>query len=183
MVTNKFQQTLTNKSLQQIRTILASNVHASLAVFEAGGKEAGGQEAGGKEAGFKFPAISRVSMAVLNNSEPVLLTSALSSHTLALKANPHCSLLITEIGKEIQIKQASDNDPMTRARVSLFCIASLVPAHDNDRLRDSFLARNPKAINYIDLPDFCFWRLKIEKGNFIAGFGRAYRFSGEQLRA
>jgi heme iron utilization protein len=39
-------------------------------------------------------------------------------------------------------------------------------------VRQRYLARLPSAAQYADFGDFAFWRLEIESGHFIGGFGR-----------
>jgi len=145
------------KILGDVRSIVAASTHASLAVFDPSGD---------------FPSISRVSMVATENGEPVLLTSALSAHTAALKANANCSVLVGKIGP---------GNPMAQSRVTLFCRAFALPESERKQVTTFFIAKNPQAETYIDLPDFTFWQLKVQRVNYIAGFGRAYNFSGEQL--
>ncbi len=156
-MTNKFHQTITEKIINEVHLHLTGSNHASLAVFDPDGQ---------------YPSVSRVSMAAGNNSTPIILVSALSPHTKALKANANCSLLIGEIGK---------GDPMAQSRITLFCRAFVVEDEEREKVRADFLENNAKAINYIDLPDFAFWNLRVERATYIAGFGRAYQISGRQL--
>lgn len=118
------------------------------------------------------PAVSRVAMAALEDGTPVLLTSALAAHTSALGADARCSLLIGEVGK---------GDPMAHARMSVFCHAQRMPQEERAAMRALFLAHHPKAINYIDLPDFGYWKLQVDRVSFNAGFGKAYAISGAEL--
>ncbi len=124
------------------------------------------------ENGTGHPAISRVAMAALDDGTPVLLTSALAPHTAALAKDGRCSLLIGELGK---------GDPMAHARISMFCHAHRVPQDERIAMRALFLAHHPKAKNYIDLPDFGYWKLVVERASFNAGFGKAYAISGAEL--
>ncbi|VAW20277.1 hypothetical protein MNBD_ALPHA11-1019 [hydrothermal vent metagenome] len=157
IVTNKLHQTITEKIIKEVQLLLSGSVYASLAVFDSDSKH---------------PSVSRVAMADGNNHSPVILTSALSPHTKALKTNANCSLLIGRVGA---------GDPMAQSRITLFCTASMVKDKEREKVRASFLDRNPKAINYIDLPDFSLWNLRVERATYIAGFGRAYHISGQQL--
>ncbi|MCF6325751.1 MAG: pyridoxamine 5'-phosphate oxidase family protein [Devosiaceae bacterium] len=156
-MSNKLHQTVAEKIINEVHQLLSDSIHTSLAVFNPDGQ---------------YPSVSRVSMAIANNSNPVILTSALSPHTKALKENANCSLLIGNI---------ADGDPMAQSRITLFCRAFAVEDNDREKTRADFLERNPKAINYIDLPDFAFWNLRVERATYIAGFGRAYHISGQQL--
>ena len=156
-MTDKLLQPLSDKVIKDVRSLIADARHAALAVLE--------QHSG-------HPAVSRTAIATLANGKPVLLTSALAPHTSALKADGRCSLLIGEIGK---------GDPMAHPRLTLFCMAAGVPHSAEEALRKRFLTHHPKAVNYIDLPDFGFWQLDILRVSYNAGFGKAYGFDGDVL--
>ena len=47
--------------------------------------------------------------------------------------------------------------------------------------RGRWLARDPRAQLYIDLPDFRFWRLEPLSSLLNAGFGRAYRLAAADM--
>ncbi len=153
----KFHQSVTRDIIDEVRLLLAGSTFASLAVLDPDGQ---------------YPAVSRVSMAFVDGFGLMILISALSPHTGALMVNPFCSLLIGKIG---------DGDPMAQSRTTFFCRATPVEKQVQEDIRSGYLERNPKAINYIDLPDFAFWNLQVERASYIAGFGRAYRISGQQL--
>ncbi|MCF6302897.1 MAG: HugZ family protein [Devosiaceae bacterium] len=150
-------QPLTDQVLSELRTLIGAARHASLAVSEKG---------------TGHPAISRVALSTKADGTPVLLTSALAPHTAALEAEGRCSLLIGDVGK---------GDPMAHPRVTLFCTALRVPDIERAAMREGFLSHHPKAINYIDLPDFGFWKLSVERASYNAGFGKAYSIKGAQL--
>ena len=150
-------QPVTPAIVQQVRTMIAGSQHAALAFLDP-------------ETG--HPAISRVAMASLADGSPLLLTSRLAPHTSALCANPNCSLMIGEIGK---------GDPMAHPRIMAMCIGRRAPSEQREAFRRLFLAHHPKAMNYIDLPDFGFWKLDIVRISFVAGFGRACAISPRQL--
>jgi putative heme iron utilization protein len=113
---------------------------------------------------------SRVALAQLEDGTPFVLVSDLSAHSAALRADPRCSLLVGEVGK---------GDPLAHARLTLKCRAAPLPR--SPELRATFLAVHPKAELYIDLGDFSFFRLKLETVSYVAGFGRAYRFSAAEM--
>lgn len=121
------------------------------------------------------PAVSLVSFALDDNLNPVLLVSALSSHTGQLRKDPRCALLVGEPGK---------GDPLTHPRVSLSCTAEFVirPSGENDRLRRLYLKRQPKAELYIDFGDFTFVKLTPITASLNGGFGKAYRLTPDDLR-
>lgn len=144
---------------RQARTLLRSLRHAPLAVIDP-------------ENG--FPSVSRVLVGFDIDGAPVILVSALSAHTKALRADPRASLLAGDPGK---------GDPLAHPRLSVQCIAEAV-ARDSkihDRLRKRFMARHPKSKLYIDFPDFCFFRLVPNAASLNGGFGKAYVMPGYDL--
>ena len=150
-------QPTTPQIVQQVISMITGARHAALGVIE---------ETNG------FPGVSRVAMAALADGTPILLTSALAPHTGALQADGRCSLLIGELGK---------GDPMAHPRLTLFCNAQRLSGDQTKNMRKRFLAHHPKSINYIDLPDFGFWKLSVVRISFNAGFGKAYKISGTEL--
>jgi heme iron utilization protein len=116
------------------------------------------------------PMATRVALSRLEDGMPFILVSGLSPHTAALQADPRCSLLVGKVG---------GGDPLAYPRLALRCRAeSLARTAD---LRATFLASHPKAALYIDLPDFMFFRLVPEAASYVAGFGRAYRFTAAEM--
>lgn len=116
------------------------------------------------------PDVSRVAVSTDESGAPVLFISDLSRHTLALKANPRCALMVGEPGK---------GDPLAHPRVSLACLARRLSRDDAGfpALAARFLAHQPKAKLYIGLTDFSFFRLEILSASLNGGFGRAYNVS------
>jgi putative heme iron utilization protein len=119
-----------------------------------------------------WPMATRVTLATLIDGAPVFLTSALSTHTDALEADPRCGLLIGEPGK---------GDPLAHPRLSLFGQAEKLPREADADARRRFLARHPKAALYADFADFAFWRVAIERAEFNGGFGQAFDLLPEDL--
>lgn len=121
-----------------------------------------------------FPFASRVLLGTDIDGTPVILVSALSTHTKALEADPRASLLTGEPGK---------GDPLAYARLTTQCLAETVergsPLHE--RIRSRFLDRHAKAKLYIDFPDFRFFRLQPQSASLNGGFGRAYLIEGQDL--
>ncbi|MCY1668135.1 HugZ family pyridoxamine 5'-phosphate oxidase [Rhizobium sp. SL86] len=122
-----------------------------------------------------FPAVSRALMATDLDGTPLILVSALASHTQSLIADPRCSLLAGEVGK---------GDPLAHPRITLFATAKQVARDtpEHKRARQRFLNRHPKASLYIDFPDFSFFRLEPQHASLNGGFGRAYVLDGEAFK-
>ncbi|HTO33806.1 MAG TPA: HugZ family protein [Pararhizobium sp.] len=121
-----------------------------------------------------FPFVSRVLLGIDTDGTPVILVSALSTHTQALSADRRCSLLTGEIGK---------GDPLAHPRLTVQCLADKV-ARDSDahaRIRERFVRRHPKSQLYVDFPDFAFYRLVPARASLNGGFGRAYALEGTDL--
>lgn len=121
-----------------------------------------------------FPFASRTLTGTDTDGVPVILVSALSVHTGALRADPRASLLAGEPGK---------GDPLAHPRLTVQVTASEV-ARDSDAhagLRERFVRRHPKAKLYVDFPDFTFFRLVPERAHLNGGFGKAYLLSAEDL--
>jgi putative heme iron utilization protein len=121
-----------------------------------------------------FPFVSRVLLGIDTDGVPVILVSALSTHTQALSADSRCSLLTGEIGK---------GDPLAHARLTIQCEAERLDRDSaaHARIRERFIRRHPKAKLYVDFPDFAFFRLTPLKASLNGGFGRAYALDGEDL--
>ncbi|NJS39738.1 MAG: pyridoxamine 5-phosphate oxidase [Rhodobacteraceae bacterium] len=123
----------------------------------------------------RTPGISRI--AFFRDPDEGLLTliSALAPHFSALRAYPACALMLGEVGVK--------GDPLTHPRLMIQARAAFVSPDDPSRpaLRDRWLARNPKAAVYIDLPDFAFVRLAPVSALLNAGFGRAHRIDPTDL--
>ncbi len=120
------------------------------------------------------PAVSRVGVSTDFDGTPILLGSALALHTRALMADGRCGLLLGEAGK---------GDPLAHPRISIDCLASAVSrdGEDHARLRARYLAHQPKAKLYIDLPDFRFFRLEPTRASLNGGFGKAYALTPAHL--
>ena len=114
------------------------------------------------------PGISRIAFARDPDLGPMTLVSGLATHFRALRDRPDCALMLGEVGDK--------GDPMTHPRLMVRARAAFVAPDDPARpgLRSRWLARNPKATIYIDLPDFAFVRLTPVSALLNAGFGRAF---------
>lgn len=141
------------------RILLRSARSAALAVLEP-------------ETGAPFA--SRTLTGTDTDGAPVILVSALSFHTKALRNDSRASLLAGEPGK---------GDPLAHPRLTVLCKAEEVArdGEDHARLRARFIRRHPKAKLYVDFPDFSFFRLVPLRAHLNGGFGKAYVLSAEEL--
>jgi putative heme iron utilization protein len=123
------------------------------------------------------PLASRVALATDVDGTPLILISALSAHTGALRADPRCSLLCGEPGR---------GDPLAHPRITLVARARRIDRADeaaHNSVRRRYLARQPKAKLYADFGDFAFWRLEVERASLNGGFGRAYELTAADMLA
>jgi heme iron utilization protein len=134
-----------------IRDLMAGAREAALGTLDAAGA----------------PFVSLVALGRDQGLEPVFITSHLSGHTAHLEAEPRVSLLIAALGK---------GDPLAHPRLTLTGRAAAARPGETeyDRLRVLYLAQNPKAQLYVDLPGFWFWRVAPERVSLNGGFGKAW---------
>ncbi|WP_137388407.1 HugZ family protein [Rhodoligotrophos defluvii] len=115
------------------------------------------------------PLVTLVTVATDPVGAPLLLMSNLAWHTRNLKADTRASLLIDGTGP--------NGDPLQGIRVSLW--GRVAAAGEDARAR--FLARHPEASFYADFKDFAFYRLEVEGGHSVAGFGRIVTFAAQDF--
>jgi putative heme iron utilization protein len=121
------------------------------------------------------PGISRIAFHRDPEAGMLTLVSGLAPHFRALRDRPDCALMLGEVGDK--------GDPLTHPRLMIRARASFVPQDDPARpgIRGRWLARNPKATVYIDLPDFAFVRLTPTSALLNGGFARAFHIAPEDL--
>ena len=107
------------------------------------------------------PFVSVMPYAPDGRGRPLFLISTLAMHTQNLAADPRASLLVAQPG----------DDPLALARVTLMGEAHRLGADERAGARDSYLARHPNAIHWVDFEDFAFWRLDLGDVYFVGGFG------------
>lgn len=108
----------------------------------------------------RHPYVSLVLLAIDHDLAPILLISALAEHSKAIAGDDRVSLLIDGTGGLEQ--------PLTGPRLSLVGRAIRC---DAPRLRARYLARHPDATGYAGFKDFAFYRIKVERGHLVGGFG------------
>jgi heme iron utilization protein len=120
------------------------------------------------------PLASRVAMASDCDGAPLILVSALSAHTAALRADARCSLLVGEPGK---------GDPLAHSRMTISARAVELDrkSPQGKDARRRYLAALPKAALYADFADFSFFRLEPAGASLNGGFARAYDLAREHL--
>ncbi len=117
------------------------------------------------------PYVSLVATACDLDASPLLLLSDLAQHTRNLLADPLVSLLFEDT--------AGHPDPLAGPRLTLLGRAERC---DDPRAAARFAARHPASANYAGFADFHLYRVAIERGHLVAGFGRIAWIEAEQLR-
>ena len=117
------------------------------------------------------PYVSFVASACEPDARPLLLLSDLAQHTRNLPADPRVSLLFDGTGEY--------PDPLAGPRLTLLGRAERV---DDPRALARFAARHPASAFYADFADFHLYRVAIERGHLVAGFGRIAWIEAERLR-
>lgn len=107
----------------------------------------------------------------------LIFVSRLSLHTRDLLANGKVSaMMIADEAESAQI--------FARTRVSYQCRAEQISPTDEtyEVLLDEFQQQHGKMIGLLrQLPDFVLFRLVPLRGQFVMGFGKAYKLTGEHL--
>jgi putative heme iron utilization protein len=117
------------------------------------------------------PYASFVITACDSDASPLLLLSDLAQHTRNLIADPQVSLLFEDTGEH--------PDPLGGPRVTLLGRAE---RFDDPRAAARFAARHPASAQYAGFADFHLYRVTIERGHLVAGFGRIAWVEAEELR-
>jgi putative heme iron utilization protein len=107
------------------------------------------------------PYVSLVIAACDIDASPLLLLSDLAQHTRNIVANPAVSLLFDGTGEF--------PDPLTGPRLTVLGRAERC---EDSRAAARFAARHPSSAGYAGFADFHLYRVEIERGHLVAGFGR-----------
>ena len=116
---------------------------------------------------------SMVDLAPLPGGDVIMFLSTLAEHQQYLAKDPRASIFIAPAFMEA--------DALAQSRVTL--VGRVAPVEDRNSMVDLYLGYHPNARQYITFPDFQFYRLRVEKARFIAGFGRMGWISGERYLA
>jgi Putative heme iron utilization protein len=118
-----------------------------------------------------YPNGSVVGFAPDEDGNPVFIFSGMSSHTQDILKDPRCSLTVASK----QFKGAADG------RVNLMGKVKLVPPEEREAAKAIYLKKHPGAF-WVDFGDFNWFRMEIERINFVGGFARAGSVSPEEYR-
>lgn len=109
------------------------------------------------------PFVSVMPYAPDERGRPLLLISLLAMHTQNLEADPRASLLVAQPGV--------GEDPLALARLTLMGRAGRLGPEERAAARETYLARHPNAVHWVEFEDFSFWRLDLADVYFVGGFG------------
>lgn len=116
-----------------------------------------------------FPYGSLVELLPLPDGDPVIFLSRLAEHQHNIEADARASILIAP--------HFADDDAMVKPRVTL--VGRIEPVEDRASVAEAYVERHPGSAGYINFPDFRFYRLRVERARYIAGFGQMGWIKGE----
>lgn len=119
-----------------------------------------------------YPNGSVVGFAPDEDGNPVFIFSGMSSHTQDILKDPRCSLTVASK----QFKGAADG------RVNMMGKVKLVPPEQREAVKAIYLKKHPGAF-WVDFGDFNWFRMEIERINFVGGFARAGSVSPEEYKS
>lgn len=117
------------------------------------------------------PYVSLVAVSSGYDASPLMMLSNLAQHTRNFAADPRVSLLLDGT-REFA-------DPLAGPRLTLL---GRIGRCDDAAARDRFVARHPDSAAYAGFGDFALYRVAIERGHFVAGFGRISWIEDSELR-
>lgn len=118
-----------------------------------------------------YPNGSVVAFAPDEDGNPLFVFSGMSSHTQDVLKDPRCSLTVASK----QFKGAADG------RVNLMGKTTLLPQDQKEAAKAVYLKKHPGAF-WIEFGDFNFFKMEIEKINFVGGFARAGSITPEEYK-
>ena len=117
------------------------------------------------------PYASLVLLAVDLDASPLLLLSGLAQHSRNIAFDPRVSLLLDAT--------EGHPDPLTGPRLTL--LGRALPTEDR-RCLARFIAHHPASAGYAGFGDFRLYRVEVERGHLVAGFGRIDWIEGGDIR-
>ncbi len=106
----------------------------------------------------------------------VIHASRLARHTKGLRPG-------VRYGGAIHVPDSKESDPLRLLRVTFEGTVDLLPDAEREATRERWLARFESAALTLPLSDFAFFRLSLDSGRFVAGFGRALSLDRDSFRA
>jgi putative heme iron utilization protein len=147
-----------------VRTLLWTGRFATLTTATAAGHAEPG-----------FPYGSLVAYSVLADGSPLLCFSEFAEHTRNARADSRAGMLLTGL----PVDDASD--PLDRPRASI--VGHLRSYEPTEAERAGHVERHPGVLEYVDFPDFSWWRLEIATARYVGGFGHMSWVTGAEVAA
>ncbi|MDE1142235.1 MAG: pyridoxamine 5'-phosphate oxidase family protein [Paraburkholderia tropica] len=122
--------------------------------------------------GFPYPTL--LPFAVDTEHRPVILVSRLAEHTRNLQGDPRAGLLIAQTG-------ARGEDVLNAPRMTLLGLFEPTDADAHSPLARRYLRYQPDAARYLELGDFTFWVMHVERLRYIGGFGAMGWLDGNDI--
>ena len=105
---------------------------------------------------------SLVDICPVESGNLITLMSQLAEHQHFVSADPRASILIAP--------DMYAGNALARPRLSL--IGTVTRCDVDEATREHYISRHPDAAMYLQLGDFHFYQLSVERVRYIAGFGR-----------
>ena len=115
------------------------------------------------------PYASLVLVTVDLDASPLLLLSDLAQHSRNITFDPRVSLLLDAT--------EGQPDPLTGPRLTLLALPT-----DDPRCLRRFMSHHPTSAVYAGFRDFHLYRVTVERGHLVAGFGRIEWINGADFR-
>lgn len=116
-----------------------------------------------------YPFVTSVPFVLDERHRPVILVSTLAEHTRNLAADPRASLMVRGSGKGGDVARAT-------------LVGCFEPVDPPKLLVDRYKRYQPEAEAFLQLGDFGFRRMQVERIRTIGGFGQAGWLEGDRLR-
>lgn len=121
------------------------------------------------DGGSGFPYASLVSVASAPCGSPLLLLSDLARHTRNLVADDRASLLLST---------DEEGDPLALPRIT---VSGRLERQSSDGLLARYLLRHASAADFASFGDFSLYKLAVQSGHLVAGFGRIVELPAADL--
>ncbi|KND56764.1 putative heme iron utilization protein [Candidatus Paraburkholderia schumanniana] len=120
--------------------------------------------------GFPYP--TALPFALTANHLPVLLVSHLAEHTRNLQADARAGFLV---------QHAAEGGVLEGQRLTMLGRFAPASPEESGELARRYLRYHPDARRYLELGDFSFWVMSLERMRYIGGFGAMGWLSGDEL--
>ena len=120
--------------------------------------------------GFPYP--TALPFALTANHLPMLLVIHLAEHTRNLQADARAGFLVAH---------AAEGGVLEGQRLTMLGRFAPASPEESGELARRYLRYHPDAARYLELGDFSFWVMSLERMRYIGGFGAMGWLSGEEL--